>query len=281
MAVNLTALNTVYNHFLTSYAPKGSTPYDSHKKSELRGVYNSMLKLNKDSPLYLIKSDSDTSEFVIGVKENARDLKNRIASLGGLTEESLLGKKIATSTNDSIAEANYIGTEPNEQQISKLTLSVKQLATPQINTGTYLSNNFIKMPEENYSFDIGINNSKYEFQFNVYQEDTNKEVQERLSRLINNSNIGIKANILEDGNGNSSLVLESKATGMQFADKAIFTVSDDETSREKGIVAYLGLDQITTTPKNASFRLNGEERRASTNNFTIERQRSEKRGVGQ
>ena len=142
MAVNLTALNTVYNHFLTSYAPKGSTPYDSHKKSELRGVYNSMLKLNKESPLYLIKSNSDTSEFVIGVKENARDLKNRIASLGGLTEESLLGKKIATSTNDSIAEANYIGTESNEQQISKLTLSVKQLATPQINTGTYLSNNF-------------------------------------------------------------------------------------------------------------------------------------------
>ena len=32
------AIDTVYNHYLTSYAPKSTTRYDSHKKSELRGV---------------------------------------------------------------------------------------------------------------------------------------------------------------------------------------------------------------------------------------------------
>lgn len=47
-------LNNVYNFYMTTYAPKSSTPYDSHKKSELRGVYNSIVKMNKESPLYIL-----------------------------------------------------------------------------------------------------------------------------------------------------------------------------------------------------------------------------------
>ena len=36
---SISGLNNVYNFYMTTYAPKSSTPYDSHKKSELRGVY--------------------------------------------------------------------------------------------------------------------------------------------------------------------------------------------------------------------------------------------------
>ena len=47
MAYN-SIMNTVYNHYLTTYAPKKtSSQYDTHKKSELRSIYNSMVKLNK------------------------------------------------------------------------------------------------------------------------------------------------------------------------------------------------------------------------------------------
>ena len=41
-------LNTVYNNYLTAYTPKTLTRYDTHKKSELRNVYNSIVKLNKE-----------------------------------------------------------------------------------------------------------------------------------------------------------------------------------------------------------------------------------------
>ena len=44
-------MNTVYNNYLTTYTQKPLTKYDSHKKSELRNVYNSIVKLNKDAPL--------------------------------------------------------------------------------------------------------------------------------------------------------------------------------------------------------------------------------------
>ena len=58
---NIAALNTVYNHFMTTYAPQGTnTKYDTHKKSELRGVYNSIVKLNKDAPLFLLDPSIST-----------------------------------------------------------------------------------------------------------------------------------------------------------------------------------------------------------------------------
>ena len=34
------ALDVAYNHYLTAYVPK-TTQYDTHKKSELRSIYNS------------------------------------------------------------------------------------------------------------------------------------------------------------------------------------------------------------------------------------------------
>lgn len=32
------ALNTIYNHYLSAYAPKGTTRYDAHKRSELKST---------------------------------------------------------------------------------------------------------------------------------------------------------------------------------------------------------------------------------------------------
>ena len=47
MAIGFDALNQVYNHYLTEYAPKSNTALDTHKKSDLRSIYNSIIKLNK------------------------------------------------------------------------------------------------------------------------------------------------------------------------------------------------------------------------------------------
>ena len=61
---DITALNTVYNHFMTTYAPNGTNSrYDTHKKSELRGVYNSIVKMNKESPLFLLDNSDEAKEF--------------------------------------------------------------------------------------------------------------------------------------------------------------------------------------------------------------------------
>ena len=49
--------NQIYNHFLTAYAPREVTRADTHKKDELRNVYRNIVKLSKESPLYLLSRE--------------------------------------------------------------------------------------------------------------------------------------------------------------------------------------------------------------------------------
>lgn len=72
MSNTISNLNNVYNFYMTTYAPKPSTPYDSHKKSELRKVYNSIVKMNKESPLYILDTSRSSQQFAVSMKENAR-----------------------------------------------------------------------------------------------------------------------------------------------------------------------------------------------------------------
>ena len=104
-------MNTVYNNYLTTYASRQITKYDTHKKSELRSVYNSIVKLNKDTPWYLPTTNKDTQHYAVDLKENARELHNTIAQIGGLETDGLFRKKSAYSTDDDIVEASYIGSD--------------------------------------------------------------------------------------------------------------------------------------------------------------------------
>jgi len=137
MAYNA-ALNTVYNYYLTTYAPKGTSQYDTHKKSELRNIYNSIVKLNKESPLYLMDTSRETREFAVGLKENARLLRNTIASLGGLDEDEMFNKKAAYSSNEDLVSASFIGETPDDGSIPSFNIEVTALASNQVNLGAFL-----------------------------------------------------------------------------------------------------------------------------------------------
>lgn len=89
-------MNTVYNNYLTAYASRQITKYDTHKKSELRSVYNSIVKLNKDTPWYLPTTSKDTQHYAVDLKENARELHNTIAQIGGLETDGLFRKRVPT-----------------------------------------------------------------------------------------------------------------------------------------------------------------------------------------
>lgn len=268
---NFGAINTIYNHYMTTYAPKGTTPYDTHKKSELRSIYNSMVKLNKESPLFLLKNTEETQRFAVGIKENARELRNTIASLGGLDENDMLNQKVAYSSNTNIADARYVGNQTQNHAVPYLELEVRSLASGQTNMGRYLPSGVMELPPDDYSFDIGINDLNYEFQYTIHEGDTNRDIQERLSRLINHSGIGLESEVLEDAEGNSSLVLRSQATGLPEGGGPVFTISDNRTSKTSGTVDYFGIDEISRAAANAEFVLNGEEKETNTNKFTIDK----------
>lgn len=272
MASTIQNYSNIYNYYMTTYAPRSSTPYDSHKKSELRRVCNSIVKMNKEAPLYILDTSKESRAFAIGIKENARELRNVIASLGDLNEDELLNKKAAYSSNENIASASYIGTPSEAASTPSLEVEVHSLATSQVNMGAYLpAKEAVALPPSTYSFDVSIDDLNYEFQFSIKPEDTNGDVQERLTRLINNANIGISAQVVTDGENNSSLRLESNATGLKNNKTEIFRISDERTSKTAGTVDYFGLNYTASAASNASFSVNGDERTSPSNQVTIGR----------
>lgn len=261
-------LINVYNHYLTAYAPKSTTQYDTHKKSELRSIYNSIVKLNKESPWYLETTSRSAQEYAVNLKESARLFHNTIASLGGLDDSQALAKKAAYSSDSGVIAATFVGNTGDDSPVPTLRMQVNGLATSQENMGTYLADGTVGLASDTYSFDVSINDLNYEFQFNINENDTNKDVQQRLVRLINNADIGIQAR-LDEGNARSSIRLFSQNTGLPEGKSEIFRITDDRTSKTSGAVEYFGLDYISRQPANSSFLLNGEERSTSSNTFTI------------
>lgn len=272
---NQAALNTVYNYYLTAYAPttNNTSRYDTHKKSELKNVYSSIVKQNKESPSYIIDTSRDTQAFAVGMKEGARQFSNTISSLSSDEDGDALSRKVASSSDNSIVSAKFIGNPTAIDPDLSFDISVEQLATTQINEGTYLnSDDEVDLEPNTYSFDISVNDTDYEFQFNIAEGDTNIDLQKKLEALINRSNIGISASVNEDGEGNSALVLESSATGISEDKDSLFSVSDDRTSKTSGAVDYLGISNISRPATNASFTLNGLSRSAFSNTFTVDKQ---------
>ena len=266
-----TVHNNVYNYYLSTYGSKEVSKRDvtAHKKSELRDLYNSMLKLNKESPLYLIPNAKQAVQSAIGFKEMARSLRDDIASLGGLNQNELLNQKSAFSTDQSVATATYIGENPSEA--STLSLEVRNLATPQTNLGEFLNSDAaVGLPENTYSFDINIRGLNYEFQFNIHKGETNKDVQSRLSRLINHSGIGLTSKLIEGDGMHSALQISSEATGLPEHGSYLFNITDNATSKAAGAVDYFGLNYTAVEPVDAIVRINGEAYSSNTNEVVFD-----------
>ena len=271
MAYNNAILNNVYNYYLTTYAPKSSSRYDSHKKSELRGVYNSIVKMNKEAPLYKLDTSKESKGFAVGIKEDARELRNVIASLGGLDEEQILNKKASYSSNEDLVSVTYIGEQPESGEVPSYDIEVHSLASGQVNIGNYLPNIKPQLPPDTYSFDININDLNYEFQYNIREGETNKDIHNRLAKLIGNADIGLKADVIDDNDGNTALRIRSVAEGVRSNQSPLFIISDDHTSKKPGSVAYFGLDYLARPACNAEFSLNGEKRISTSNSFSIDK----------
>jgi flagellar hook-associated protein 2 len=188
-----------------------------------------------------------------------------------LEENGLFDKKSAYSTDSDIVSASYVGSEKAKNDVPEYSIEVHSLASPQENLGLFLNaDENVDLPADTYSFDVSINDMNYEFQFSIGEDETNRELQNRLVRLINNSDIGINATVAES-DGRTALRLTSEASGLSGGRSSIFTVSDNHTSKSSGTVDYLGLDYTSRAAANASYSVNGEERSSSSNHFTLDK----------
>lgn len=266
----MAAIDTAYGYYLSTYANRSASRYDTHKKSELRNIYNTIVKINKESPLYKFQNTGDVQKFAIDIKEGARNIKNVVASLSDDDDISkTFQKKIAFSTQEDIVTANYIGTSKEAEDIGDFQIEVRQLAKSQINLGTFMDKKRLDLRPDTYAFDLETNSASYEFQFNVSASDTNYNVQQKLASLITNAGINLQGSVVEDTQGRSALKIESIGTGRNIGEEYLFNITPQGNHNSMTALNVLGIDHISQPSQNAEFLLSDAERSAFTNTFSI------------
>lgn len=266
----MAAIDNAYTYYLTTYGNRPSTRYNTHKKSELRNIYNKIVELNKDAPLCKLKNESEVAKFAIDIKEGAQHIRNVVASISGSDDiMKSLQKKIAVSSQEDIVTARYIGRNEEDEHTEDFQLEVRQLAKPQINIGNFLKSNHQNLPPDTYSFDLTNTSSGYEFQFNVNPEDTNYTIQSKLAELITNANIGLTASVIEDGSGLSALKIESLQTGLSGDEEFLFKINAGGSLNSVPALQMLGIDQVSQEAQNSAFLLNGKPYSSYSNTFSI------------
>lgn len=280
MAVSFMTLQ-IYDQYLTTYRSrdnkyngnnrkvnKRSSRYDTHDQSELQNVYSAIQWKNRFAPLYLNEPSPKSIAFAVHLKESAQNLKQTITSLSG-DDNDLFAMKTAYSDNENLASVEYMPEKSDGNVPSNFTLEVESFASPQVNTGKFVeADQATALKPDSYSFDILTNKLHYELQFNVNEGETNNELQKKLARLINNSDIGVSAKVIEDGEL-SALEITSDAYGLPFQSARHFTINDDKTSYQNGVVDYLGLNDTVKEASNAIYSINGNEESSYYNSFDV------------
>lgn len=270
MAINNSILSEVYNFYQSSITPRPSSRFDAHKKSDLKNVYNSIVNQSKEEPVFLISRSKDIERYTIDMKESAMAFQHNMASLGGLDGNSLFKQKAVYSSHPDIAEAQYLNeaAQSNEDAAS-FSLTVESIARPQVNKGHFLVPDDMRLEPGDYSFDVNIGDSSYELQFTIGNNDTNYDIQRRLSRLINNSGIGLNAAVSTDSSGLTSLSISSTSTGSSPDENVVFDITDEDTSKMAGVVDYLGIRNISQPASWAHYTVDGNSYVSADNQINV------------
>ena len=261
-------ISSVYSYYLSQYGNKSNSKYDSHTRTQLKNTYSKVFKINSQTPVYKLDLSTAAQKYAIDLKEHARALENITEDLSDGADSTMTFKKSAVSSNASAVNASYItdfGAASNDESFD---INVKQLACSQLNTGNYLQPRSKHIKPGEYSFDLSINDVIYEFQFKVDNSETTNNIQNKIARLINRSNIGLTANIKEDSLGNTAINIESESTGINGTTPVIFSIKSDDANNQP-LIDTLGLDRVTQYPANAIFDVDGDERSSMSNSITI------------
>ena len=250
-------IDSAYQYYLSTYRNSAVSRYDTHKKSQLRDVYNRIIKLNKESPLYKIKDEGDVTKYAIDIKETTKSLQNVIASLEDGVE-GVFAKHIAQSSDEDAVIAEYIGNHDSDEPDAKgFEIQVRQLASNQVNLGNYLNTDRLDIEPGSYSFDLNTNTRSYEFQYTVNEDETNLSVLQKLAKLVNSAGIGLSATVDTNDIGQAALRVASKQTGIAENEDYLFQILPSSGAVSARAMNVLGIHHIETEAKRSSFLLHG------------------------
>ncbi|MEG1459525.1 MAG: hypothetical protein RR906_07655 [Acetivibrio sp.] len=265
-------ISAVYNHLAADYMRRSPiVSHNIHKRSELRSIYNSILKLNKSSPLYKVDLTSKNQNFALGIKDLSIQLSDTLASLSvdaASDKKDSVFKLLKVYTSDASACDVSLLNQDRESYPDGFSLQIESLATKQINASTPVPRNYKNPFPGNYSFTISVEDTAYEFQYHIKEGSSNEETLTKLSSFINQSAIGVSCQTSYLENNEIQMQLSSLDTGTTGG--PIFKVEDSSApSSAPGLITYYGLGQVKQNAQNAVFEINGEKKETLSNQIVL------------
>ncbi len=233
-------LLSIYNNLIHGYVGKRQTRFDSHKLSELRALYARLRDKNSEQPLYKIDFSDEVKEFAIKLKEKTMDIAASVKELGADDSTSVFERtSIVSDDPESVAVDVLDGSDITD--FDEMHVTVKSLSAPQINEGRYVPETENPLPAGQYTFTANINDNSFAFRFNVSGNDSNYELQRKLSDFINKTNVGLKAKLLyNDEEASSAIYLEA----LKHKDSYEFNDTKYPDDTDTGIVNFFGLNNV-------------------------------------
>lgn len=260
-------VTSTYNYLASSYQSTRPIRYTSHKTSELRRIYNSIVNISKQSPLYLINTTLESQTYALNIKDAAMSLHTLLNNFSNNKASSIFDEKKAISSDEESVIASI--TSKKEPALpTELSIQVDTLAKTQKNISNRFQPDSCKLESGKYEYSIDTEGSIYNFSLEILKDDTNRNVISKLCKQINSSKIGVHASSLADEeSGQLRVVLESSSTGNTGS--PLFTLQDDVYIGGRGLVEYLHLDKIYQNAENAHFKINGKDKESLSNHFTF------------
>ncbi|MDE6874283.1 MAG: hypothetical protein K2P87_07470 [Lachnospiraceae bacterium] len=262
-----------YNHLLTEYSSNFSARTRSvHKPNELKAVYSRILNMNRHSAYYKLDLSSEKQLFTLALKDSSLALADTLKELGHAFERPSVINSAHSSDPESIS-ASLVDAEHTSFR-EPVSVRVKSLATPQVNTGLRVLSEGEGPTPAAYRFRIQTGEDSYEFSYNVSTSSSNRELMHKLTNFINRSDIHVLAKVEDDADSRTSrIVLTSEETGLPKGQTTAFSIADSASGGGlvPGLVSYFGLDHITQKPTNAKFLLDGREKTSMSNTVVLNR----------
>ncbi len=260
-------VTSTYNYFIEDYKPQRPVRYTSHNTSELRKVYNSIVRISKQSPLYLLDISLDRQTYALNVKDAAISLHTLLENFANDNTSSIFNEKKAVSSNEDAVSA-MINSSHEPTLPTEFNVRVMNLATTQKNVSDSFNPNTQQLQAGTYHFSIDVKDSTYNFVHKVSSGSTHADTLHNLCIQINKSDIGVHASEYTEQNSNKlRLLLESESTGNSGS--PIFTLQDDIYVGGRGLVEYFNLNHISQPSTNAKFQINKETKESQSNQFTF------------
>lgn len=250
---------SVYNNLIQGHVMMRQTRFDTHKRSELKDIYQRIRRMNADQPFYKVDFDADTQKYTLGVKDRAMDLSSALKELGTDDDSNVFSRKAVISTEpDNVQVETLDGFSGGD--FKPLEIEVLDLAESQVNSGRMVPEDDVNLQPGQYNFTVTVEDSYYSFQFNVSEGSTNKELQTKLSDFINKTKVGLNARVMsEDDMSRIDLTLKMKGTNEPSG--IAFSLQDTKKpdNATKGIVEHFGLNNIEKKAVNTIFTVNGHK----------------------